>query len=147
MGDVARLSGALAPAVLRPNRRWRSFAVEAYAGRRIAGWPLGRFDVGAEGLQVRLRFPWFVTRSSGKDATTRVSVARAITGVCVRFEDSGQRLADVHVHLPVRAQRIIDELRQYGYAITDRKTGHPVVRTAAARGICLAFSGSQPIAF
>ena len=28
---------------------WRSFAVEAHAGRKIAGWPLGRFDIGAEG--------------------------------------------------------------------------------------------------
>jgi hypothetical protein len=125
-GPAFRGARASSPAAESP---WRSFAVEAYAGRRIAGWPLGRFDVGAEGLQVRLRFPWFVTRSSGKDTITRVSVARAVTGVwCVRFEDSGQRLADVHVHLPVRAQRIIDELRQCGYAITDRKTGHPVVR-------------------
>jgi hypothetical protein len=108
---------------------WRSFAVEAHAGRKIAGWPLGRFDVGAGGLQVRLGFPWFVTRSAGKDAITCVSMAKIVPGVwCVRFEDSGQRLADVHVHLPVRAQRIIDELRHCGYPVTDRKTGQPVVR-------------------
>jgi hypothetical protein len=108
---------------------WRSFAVEAYAGRKIAGWPLGRFDVGTDGLRVRLLFPWFVTRSAGKDTIAVVSVARTATGVwCVRFEDSDQRLADVRVHLPVRAQRIIDELRQCGYAVTDRKTGQPVVR-------------------
>jgi hypothetical protein len=85
--------------------------------------------VGAECLRVRLRFPWFVTRSAGKDAITSVSVARVVTGVwCVRFEDSGQRLADVHVHLPVRAQRIIDELRQCGYTVTDRRTGQPAIR-------------------
>jgi len=108
---------------------WRSFAVEAHAGKKITGWPLGRFDVGADGLRVRLRFPWFVTRSAAKDAITSVSVARIVTGVwCVRFEDSGQRLAGVHVHMPVRAQRIIDELRQYGYPVTNRKTGQPVVR-------------------
>jgi hypothetical protein len=108
---------------------WRSFAVEAHAGRKIAGWPLGRFDVGADRLRVWLGFPWFVTRSAGKDAITIVSVARIVPGVwCVRFEDSGQRLADAHVHLPVRAQRIIDELRQCGYTVTDRKTGQPVVR-------------------
>jgi hypothetical protein len=107
---------------------WRSFAVEAHAGRKIAGWPLGRFDVGAEGLRVRLGFPWFVTRSAGKDAVTSVSVTRVVAGVwCVRFEDSGQGLADVHVHLPVRAQRIVDELRHCGYAVTDQKTGQPVV--------------------
>jgi D-arabinose 1-dehydrogenase-like Zn-dependent alcohol dehydrogenase len=26
---------------------------EAHAGRKIVGWPLGRFDVGADRLQVR----------------------------------------------------------------------------------------------
>ncbi len=108
---------------------WRSFAVEAHAGRKIAGWPLGRFDIGAQGLRVRLGFPWFLTRSAGQDAITSVSVTRAVPGIwCVRFEDSGQRLADVHVHLPVRAQRITDQLRQCGYTVTDRKTGQPVAR-------------------
>jgi len=108
---------------------WRSFAVEAHAGRKIAGWPLGRFDIGADGLRVRLGFPWFVTRSADKDTITLVSVARIFPGIwCVRFDDCGQRLADAHIHLPVRAQRIIDELRQSGYAVTDRKTGQPVVR-------------------
>lgn len=78
---------------------------------------------------MRLLFPWFITRSAAKDTITVVSVARAVTGVCcVRFEDSGQFLADVHVHLPVRAQRIIDELRRCGYAVADRKTGEPVAR-------------------
>jgi hypothetical protein len=109
--------------LLRYDRRCR------HAGRKIAVWPLGRFDVGAQCLRVRLRFPWFVTRSAAQDAVTSVSVARVVTGAwCVRFEDSGQRLADVHVHLPVRAQRVIDELRQCGYPVTDRKTGQPVAR-------------------
>ncbi len=108
---------------------WRSFAVEAHAGRKIAGWPLGRFDVGADRLRVRLGFPWFITRSADKDAITIVSVARIVPGVwCVRFDDSGQRLADAHIHLPVRAQRIIKELCECGYTVTDRKTGQPVVR-------------------
>jgi hypothetical protein len=108
---------------------WRSFAAGAHAGRKIAGWPLGRFDVGEDRLRVRLGFPWFITRSAGKDSITIVSVARIVPGVwCVRFDDSGQRLADAHIHLPVRAQRIIKELRQCGYTVIDRKTGQPVVR-------------------
>ena len=108
---------------------WRSFAVEAHAGRKIAGWPLGRFDVGTDRLRVRLGFPWFLTRSADKDAITTVSVARTVPGVwCVRFNDSSQHLADTHIHLPFRGQRIIDELRQCGYAVIDRKTGQPVVR-------------------
>ncbi len=42
-------------------------------------------------------FPRFVTRLAGKDAITSVSATRAVPGIwCVRFEDSGQRLADVH---------------------------------------------------
>jgi hypothetical protein len=44
-------SGRAAP------RARRAFAVEAYAGRKIAGWPLGRLDVGTDGLRVRLLFP------------------------------------------------------------------------------------------
>jgi hypothetical protein len=112
-----------------PPSPWRSFAVEAHAGRRIAGWPLGRFDIGAGQLRVRLGFPWFLTRSADKDAITNVSVARIVASVwCVRFDDSGQRLADAHIHLPVRAQRIIDELRQCGYPVTNRKTGQPLAR-------------------
>jgi hypothetical protein len=125
-GPAFRDAGAESPPAA-PSWRW--FAVEAYVGRKIAGWPLGHFGVGAEGLRVRLGFPWFITRSAGKDTITVVSVARPVAGVwCVRFEDSGQCLADVHVHLPVRAQRIIDELRRCGYAVADRKTGEPVVR-------------------
>ncbi|MGA8460537.1 MAG: hypothetical protein WB800_34430 [Streptosporangiaceae bacterium] len=108
---------------------WRSFAVEAHAGRKVAGWPLGRFDIGPGQLRVRLGFPWFLTRSADNDSITNVSVARIFRSVwCVRFDDSGQRLADAHIHLPVRAQRIIDELRNCGYAVTDRKTGQPLVR-------------------
>jgi hypothetical protein len=42
-------------------------------------------------------------------------------------------MADVHVHLPVRAQRIIDELRRHGYPVADRKTGQPVVQLPKRR--------------
>jgi hypothetical protein len=107
----------------------RSFAVEAHAGRKIAGWPLGRLCIGADGLRVRLGFPWFVTRSAGKNAITTVRVTRIFPGVwCLRFDDCGQRLADTHVHLPFRRRRIVDELRQCGYAVTDRKTAPPGIR-------------------
>jgi hypothetical protein len=123
-GPAFRDASAENPAATPP---WRSFAVEAHAGRKIAGWPLGRFDIGAQGLRVRLPFPWFITRSAGKDAITVVSVTRTVTGIwCVRFEDSGQRLADAHVHLPMRAQHIIDQLHQSGYTVTDRKTSQPI---------------------
>ena len=119
------------PPLVAPSRR--SFAVEACSGRKIAGWPLGRFDIGADGLQARLTFPWFLTRSADKDTITVVSVARTVTGTCVRFEDSGQRLADMHVHIPVRPQRIIDQLRRCGYPVTDRKTGQPVIQLPKRR--------------
>lgn len=111
---------------------------------------MGRLDLGADDLQIRLPFPWFVTRSAAKGTITLVTVDRTVVGAwCVRFEDSGQRLADVHVHLPVRAQRIIDELRRHGYAVADRKTGQPVVQLpkrqpAAGRRrtrLCDCFSG------
>ena len=125
-GPASRDSRAGHPPAAPP---WRSFAVEAYAGRKIAGWPLSRFDIGADRLRVRLGFPWFVTRSAGKNTITVVSAARTVPGIwCLRFDDSGQRLADAHVHLPFRAQRIIDELHQHGYAVTNRKTGQPLAR-------------------
>lgn len=68
-------------------------------------------------------------QTSGKAHDGGHRVARVVHSVwCVRFDDSGQRLADTHVHLPVRAQRIIDELLQCGYPLTDRKTGQPLIR-------------------
>jgi len=95
---------------------------------------VGRLDLGADDVRVRLPFPWLETRSATKDTITLVTVDRTIAGAwCVRFEDSGQRLADVHVHLPVRAQRIIDELRRRGYPVADRKTGQPVVQLPKRR--------------
>jgi hypothetical protein len=57
---------------------WRSFAVEAHAGRKIAGWPLGRFDVGTDRLRVRLGFPWFLTRSADKDAIASRPLAQTL---------------------------------------------------------------------
>jgi hypothetical protein len=124
-GPAPRDAAAGKPAVAS----WLTFAVEAYAGRKIAGWPLGRFDIGAEGLRVRLLFPWFITRSAGKNTITSISVTRSVGEICcIRFDDSGQHLANVHVHMPFRAQRIIDELRQREYTVTDQKTGQPVAR-------------------
>jgi hypothetical protein len=105
--------------VRRRGARWQE-------DRRLAAGPLRRRHrpiAGAAWL------PWFLTRSADKDAITTVSVARTVLGVwCVRFNDSSQHLADTHIHLPFRGQRIIDELRQCGYAVIDRKTGQPVVR-------------------
>jgi hypothetical protein len=96
-------------------------------GRKIAAWPFGRFDIAPDGLQVRLGFPWFTTRSAGKDAITAVTLARTVTGpYCLRFEDATGRLADVHVHLPARGRRILDELLRCGYAVTDRKSRRPM---------------------
>jgi hypothetical protein len=127
-GPASRYARVGDPATA-PSRR--SFAVEVCVGRKIAGWPPGRFDFSADGLQVRLHFPWLVTRSAGKDAITCISVSRIASSVwCVRFEDSGQRLADVHVHLPLHAQRIIDKLSQCGYTLIDRETSQRVVRLA-----------------
>jgi hypothetical protein len=103
--------------------------VEAWAGRKISGWPFGRFDVGRDGLRVRLGFPWFVSRSAGQDTITAVTVSRRFAGIfCLRFEDTSQCLAHVLVGMPVRGQQIVDELRRSGYPVVDRKTGEPVSR-------------------
>ena|SRR5215471_16293659 len=113
----------------RVSRDGHSFAVEAWVGRKVTGWPLGRFDIETDGLRVRLSFPWFIARSADKDTITSVSVRKSIAGLwCARFEDSQERLGDVHVHLVTRAQRVIDELHQRGYAVVDPKTGEQLVR-------------------
>jgi hypothetical protein len=77
-GRASRDARAGSPAA---TPSWRSFAVEAHAGRKIAGWSLGHFDIGADRLRVRLGFPWFLTRSADKDTITNVSVARIVHSV------------------------------------------------------------------
>jgi hypothetical protein len=101
----------------------RSFAVEAYVGRKAGGWPFARFDIAPAGLRVRLPFPWFTSRSAARQTITVISVGRSIAHYCVRFEDSAGALADVHVHLPARPNRVIEELHRSGYVVIDRKSG------------------------
>jgi hypothetical protein len=101
----------------------RSFRVEAYVGRKAGGWPFARFDVGPESLQVRIPFPWFVSRSAPKSAVGPISVRMILASVyCLRFESSAA-LADVHVHLAVRPRRVIDELRRCGYVVVHGRCG------------------------
>ncbi|HCU93788.1 MAG TPA: hypothetical protein DHU96_14100 [Actinobacteria bacterium] len=113
----------------------RSFAVDAFVGRKAGGWPFARFDIGPAGLRVRLPFPWFAARSAAKETITSVSVGRTIGGAyCLRFEDSARHLADVHVHLRLTRQaRVIDELRRSGYAVLDRKSGAELERLPKPR--------------
>lgn len=116
----------------------RSFAVEAYVGRRTTGWPFARFDVAPARLRVRLPFPWFVSRPAAQTAIRAVAVSRTWSGICcVRFEDTGQDLADAHVHLPCCAGRVIDHLLRCGYQVIDRRQArdvpHPEVLSALAR--------------
>ena len=111
----------------------QSFAVEAYVGRKAGGWPFARFDVGPAGLRVRLTFPWFTARSAARQTITVISVGRSTARYCVRFEDSAGALANVHVHLPVRPDRVIEELRRSGYVVTDRNSGATLERLPRPR--------------
>jgi len=97
---------------------FRSFAVEAWAGHRASGWPFSRLDVSSRELRVRLSFPWFATRSQQAEAIRAVMVRRRISGLyCIRFDDAGADLGDVHVHVLYRREEIIDELRRCGYQV------------------------------
>jgi hypothetical protein len=107
----------------------RTFRVEAYIGRKAGTWPLARFDVGPESLQVRIPFPWFVSRSAPREAVGPISVGMNVAGIyCLRFENMSNALADVHVHLPVRPRNVIDELCRCGYVVVDRNSGEELDR-------------------
>ena len=106
----------------------RSFAVEAYIGRKAAGWPFAHLDIGPARLQVRLPFPWFTSRSAARQTITAVSVGRSLARYCLRIQDTAGILTNVHVHLPVRPDRVIQELHHSGYVVTDRKSGAILAR-------------------
>src|SRR5271165_1680586 len=98
---------------------FRSFAVEAWTGRRASGWPFSRFDISTRELRVRLSFPWFTTRSQQATAIQAVQVTRRLGDMCcIRFDDTSGNLGDVHVHPLYRRQQMIDELRRCGYHVT-----------------------------
>jgi hypothetical protein len=100
------------------SAEFRSFAVEAFAGRRASGWPFCRFDISSRELRVRLSFPWFTTRSQEAAAIRAVVVKRRLGDMCcIRFDDIVGNLGDVHVHPLYRRRQMIDELRRCGYEV------------------------------
>ena len=107
----------------------RSFAVGAFVGRRVTGWPFARFDISRGELRVRLSFPWFTTRSQQAAAIRAVIVTRRFGNTCwIGFDDAG-RLGDVHVHAIYRRKQMIDELRRCGYHVVgDTGEGAPARR-------------------
>jgi hypothetical protein len=105
--------------VVGDSADFRSFAVEAWAGRRASGWPFSRFDISSRELRVRLSLPWFTTRSQQAAAIQAVLVTRRLGDMCcIRFDDARGNLGDVHVHPLYRRQQIIDELCRCGYHVT-----------------------------
>jgi hypothetical protein len=113
--DMEAQSGNIA---VRGPTEFRSFAVEAFVGRRATGWPLARFDVSGSELRVHLSFPWFTTRSQHAAAVRVVLLTRRLGDMCcIRFDDAAGSLGDVHVHPIYRRQQMIDELRRCGYEV------------------------------
>jgi hypothetical protein len=103
---------------VRDSADFRSFAVEAWAGRRASGWPFPRFDISSRELRVRLSFPWFTTRSQQAAAIQAVQVTRRLGDMCcIRFDDARSNLGDVHVHPLCHRQQMIEELRRCGYHV------------------------------
>lgn len=122
---------ARANAPHRPDQgQWRSFAVEAVIGRKMAGWPFSRIDIATAGLKVRVRFPWFVERSALRETITLISVGTRFGGTyCLRFEDTTRWLEGVHVHpMPYQGERIMAELLRAGYRVVERKSGAELAR-------------------
>lgn len=131
---AGRSNGLVNPGALGAPPASRSFAVEAYVGPKVAGWPFARFDVGQVGLQVRVVFPWRAARSADKETITAVSVRMTLAGVyCLRFEDSAGYLAEVHVHLVIRPRRVFDQLRRCGYVVVDWRSHEELDRLPTRR--------------
>jgi hypothetical protein len=100
------------------SRDFRPFAVEAFVGHRVSGWPFARFDVSSRELRVRLSFPWFTMRSQQAAGIRAVVVARRFGNRWwLRFDDDGGSLRDVHVYPIYRRQQVIDELHRCGYHV------------------------------
>jgi hypothetical protein len=98
--------------------RIRSFAVEAFVGHRVTGWPFARFDISISELRVRLSFPWFTTRSQQASAFRAVIVTRRFGNMYwIGFDAAAGTLGDVHVHPTYRRKQMIDELRRCGYYV------------------------------
>ena len=107
----------------RDTADFRSFAVEAFVGRRATCWPFARFDISSSELRVRLPFPWFMTRSLQATAIRAVMVTRRFGDLYwMRFDDAAGNLGDVHVHSPFRRQQI-EELRRCGYQVVGDTVG------------------------
>jgi len=106
----------------------KTFRVEAHVGRKVAAWPFGSLDIGDQGLTVRSSLlPWIRPRSASRHAIGDISIHRQRRTLdYLRFTDSAGALSGVRLVLPVRPQRIVDELRSRGYSVTDRrKEGAP----------------------
>ncbi len=106
------------------SARIRSFAVEAFVGYRITGWPFARFDISISELRVRLSIPWFTTRSQQATAIRAAIVTRRFGNMYwIGFDDAAGTLGDVHVHATYRRKQMIDELRRCGYYVSATRAG------------------------
>jgi hypothetical protein len=102
----------------RDSASFRSFAVEAFVGRRASGWPFARFDVSSGELRVRLSFPWFTTRLQQATAVRAVVVTRRFGDMWwIRFDDGGNSLSNVHIRPIYHREQMIDELRRCEYLV------------------------------
>jgi hypothetical protein len=101
----------------------RTFAVGAKVGRKSAGWPFARLDVGDEAIRVRCwPVPWFGSLSIGKEVILDISIYTYSPGLYyLKVKDSGENYAKVSVYIPIRPEHVIGELRARGYPVTDRR--------------------------
>ena len=101
---------------------------------RHSHYPVNKY-LGGRCLLRRAGHDWRRLRHdspAGQPTPTR-AVPILELGVCLRFEDTRRHLAGVRVDMLVRGQRIIEELRLHGYAVTIRQTGQLVTRQTRSR--------------
>ena len=98
----------------------RTFVVDATVGRKMAGMPWGRLDVADDELVVRCwLIPAFRPRSVTRSTITAIFLYRRMSRNRLKVEDIEGAFSAVSIALPVKAEAVIEELRQRGYPIID----------------------------
>ncbi len=100
----------------------KTFGVEVHAGRKVAGWPFGRLSISNEELTIRSSpLRWIRARSASRDAVGQISVHRWGPLDILKFADASSAFSSVVLVLPVCPTRIVKELREHGYTVTERR--------------------------
>lgn len=97
-----------------------TFIVGIYFQYRIVSWPFGRLDVTPEGIGVRSWPAGSRSVAAPRSEIKAISVKKGRAVSTLRIEDADGKFANVVVEMTYNVDRIISQLKNYGYEITGR---------------------------